>query len=389
MNRSEPHLSKPNHFFQQVERAVLDLRRGLPVVIRGADRQTCLAVPVEGVTPEDFAMMRTRASGMPHLVLNQHRLAHLGLDHPLGAALTLTEGDTLEAVVRWAADPLAVWPAGRQAADPTAGEQAALALVHRALLVPAALCMVPADAFLPQVEARVAQAQWLAVPEEDVSLHCAAAPLVQRVSEAQVPLADAPQSRFVIFREFGVMREHVAILIGDPAQWMQPVPVRAHSSCLTGDLFGSLRCDCGSQLRRSVAAIHARGGGILLYLSQEGRATGLANKMRAYQTQDEGLDTVDADRALGFDADERDYTVAREMLAQLGVTSIDLLTNNPAKLAGLDHLPIHVAHCSRLFGQVTNENRRYLTAKAVRTGHWLQDLLAQSATSEADASTPK
>ena len=167
----------------------------------------------------------------------------------------------------------------------------------------------------------------------------------------------------------------VAIVIGDPGAWPADVPVRLHSSCLTGDLFGSLRCDCGEQLRRGVAAIHAQGGGVLLYLSQEGRGIGLANKLRAYGLQDEGLDTIDADQVIGFSKDERDFRIAHEMLDELGIARILLLTNNPSKVAALQKAGIHVVGRRAIYGEVTAQNQRYLKTKASRHGHWLNDLL--------------
>ena len=137
---------------------------------------------------------------------------------------------------------------------------------------------------------------------------------VTQVSEGMVPLAEAEYARFVFFREAHGLLGHVAVLVGQQEEWPDPVPVRIHSACLTGDLFGSLRCDCGEQLRGSLRHIAKSGGGVLLYMSQEGRDIGLANKLRAYTLQEHGLDTVDADGVLGFGADEREYVAAVEML---------------------------------------------------------------------------
>lgn len=372
---------RTTNFIQRVERAVFDLCRGLPVVVRDGE-DVFLAASVEGISAELYAELYGLSGNAVRLTLNAHRLAHLGValaDGAPAASLLLVASDTRDEVVRWAADPSARWPRERRAEAATRVARASLALVHRGALIPAALVARVNACGQTVVESRVASGEWLAVNVAEALSHCTAAPTLQRISEASVPLAATPHSRFVVFRERDVAREHVAILIGEPGKWPAPVPVRAHSSCLTGDLFGSLRCDCGSQLRRSVETIQARGGGVLLYLSQEGRNIGLANKMRAYQLQDDGFDTVDADHALGFDGDERHYAVAREMLSELGVTNIDLLTNNPVKLAGMDRPPIHVANRSAIFGELTDQNRRYLRTKAVRGGHWLDELLAEPA----------
>jgi GTP cyclohydrolase II len=154
------------------------------------------------------------------------------------------------------------------------------------------------------------------------------------------------------------------------------VPVRLHSACLTGDVFGSRRCDCGDQLRLAVKHMGANGGGVVLYLAQEGRGLGLVNKMRAYRLQDAGLDTIDANTTLGFDDDERDYAIAARMLEMLGITSVNLMTNNPAKLEGLSREGIEVASRMPLHAPINADNRRYLAAKASRAGHQLDHLLA-------------
>jgi GTP cyclohydrolase II len=192
-------------------------------------------------------------------------------------------------------------------------------------------------------------------------------------SEAQVPLHGGQAARFVVFRDV-VGGTATAVIVGAP-DFLRPVPVRMHSACLTGDVFGSRRCDCGDQLRLALARLDEAGGGIILYLRQEGRGLGLANKMRAYQLQDEGLDTLDANATLGFDDDERDYGIAVRMLELLGCKRVLLLTNNPAKLDGLVRAGIEVSGRIPLQGAINSDNRRYLTAKATRAGHKLDDLV--------------
>jgi GTP cyclohydrolase II len=183
-----------------------------------------------------------------------------------------------------------------------------------------------------------------------------------------VPLEGAENTRVFAFRPDDGATEHLAILIGEPPR-DQPVLTRIHSECFTGDLLGSLRCDCGDQLRGAIAEIGRQGHGLLLYLAQEGRGIGLVNKLRAYRLQDSGADTVDANRQLGFDADERIYLPAVEMLRQLGFREVRLMTNNPAKVDGLVRCGIAVTERVPHVFPSNEHNDRYLEAKAGRLGH--------------------
>ena len=186
-------------------------------------------------------------------------------------------------------------------------------------------------------------------------------------SDALIPLAAGTVARFVVFRDaLGI--DQIAIVVGKP-NFANPVPVRLHSACLTGDVFGSRRCDCGDQLQLALTRLEHLGGGVILYLAQEGRGIGLANKMRAYRLQDSGLDTRDANTTLGFEDDERNYGVAALMLRTLNCTRILLLTNNPAKLDGLKKSGIEIVARVPLEAPINPHNRRYLTTKAVRSGH--------------------
>lgn len=195
---------------------------------------------------------------------------------------------------------------------------------------------------------------------------------LRRVSEARVPLAAAEDSRISVFRDEYTLAEHIAVVVGNP-QADAPVPVRLHSACLTGDLLGSLRCDCGEQLQTAVARIAELGGGVLLYLDQEGRGIGLPNKLRAYSLQDEGLDTLDADQHLGFLADERTYRAAAILLRDLGIDHVKLLTNNPQKIQALQDNGITVTGRLPLIAATTEHNERYLRAKRERAGHLAEE----------------
>ncbi|MES1951451.1 GTP cyclohydrolase II [Salinisphaera sp. S4-8] len=369
---------------RQVERSIFDLRRGLPVLIRHSAPQAddshsaTLVAPLEGMTDDILQRLAEHAGNPCALIVTRHRLEVMGLDSDAEvAALPITDSQSATQLIEWACARHPQSPptaASLQNAD--VGDAAGLTLMRRGLLIPAAITAPVAADRLAAIEARVTDGSLLATDTDAVAGYDNEAPrFLKRISAADVPLDDAPRSRFVLFREADGMREHLAIVIGDPQKWADAVPVRLHSACLTGDLFGSLRCDCGEQLRSSVAKIDEHGGGVLLYLAQEGRGIGLANKLRAYSLQDEGLDTVDADHVLGFGDDERRYNVALEMLAQLEIHRIELLTNNPSKIAAMSRGGVTVVQRSGVYGRVTHQNRRYLTAKATRAGHWLDQVL--------------
>ena len=257
--------------------------------------------------------------------------------------------------------------------------RAALLLMRRGQLIPSALIFAVAPTRRDAVLRLCAEGEWLMAPVEAAIGLCESGPgKISRVSEARVPLSGLGDARLIVFREENGNREHVAVLLGERGDWAADVPVRVHSACLTGDLFGSQRCDCGAQLRNSLRTIRELGGGLVLYLAQEGRGIGLANKLRAYCLQDDGLDTIDADQVIGFGKDERDYRAAHEMLAALGISRIELLTNNPEKVRALREAGIDVARRRVLFGQLTDQNRNYLRTKANRHGHLLDELLAQA-----------
>jgi GTP cyclohydrolase II len=188
-------------------------------------------------------------------------------------------------------------------------------------------------------------------------------------SRAALPTRFAEKAEIIAFRSDEDSAEHVALLIGAPNGG--PPLVRLHSECLTGDVLGSLKCDCGPQLDGALAAIAQSGWGILLYLRQEGRGIGLVNKLRAYALQDQGFDTVDANLRLGFADDERDFSVAAAMLERLAQTEVRLLTNNPRKAAGLEAAGIRVVEHVPLRIAAGEHNKAYLRTKKDRSGHLL------------------
>lgn len=360
-----------------IERAIFDIRRGLPVVLHTGD-QRLLVQALEGCASVDN--LAELSGSRPALVLTRHRLDAMGVALTADAAcLPLTkhfsEADLHRLAISRENTPLpptlldGLQPAG-------VGERGAVALMRRALLVPAALCAEISEPAAVRIAQQLASGELLEVNAQDAEKCLAGSPgMLKRVSEARIPLESAAESRFVLFREPDGLREHVAVVIGPLDSLPGAVPLRMHSACLTGDLFGSLRCDCGEQLRNAVADIQAMGGGVLLYLAQEGRGIGLANKLRAYTLQDDGLDTVDADQMLGFGDDERQYAVAVDMLNALNINKVQLLTNNPLKMAALREGGIEVVSRQALYGSVTDHNHRYLSAKANRAGHFLDDVL--------------
>ena len=223
----------------------------------------------------------------------------------------------------------------------------------------------------PDGVARARRAGAVVVQAADVVALQIAGVRLERVGEAPMPLEGAPEGRVVAFRSPETGAQQLAVVIGQPERsavsGSAPL-VRLHSECFTGDVLGSLRCDCGPQLRDAMRRMTAEGAGVVLYLAQEGRGIGLLNKLRSYALQDRGLDTLDANTALGFAADERDFAIAAAMLQALGVTRIRLLTNNPAKLAALAANGIEVERASLLVA-TNGVNDAYMATKAVRFGH--------------------
>ncbi len=354
--------------------AITALRRGEPVLIRH-DQISVLAIAAELVTEENLLRLREISRAPARIVLTRRRAVALGLAprEELSGALTISVSPEMPAaVIRNLANPaasLGAEPPGFGPAPVLAkgGALAAVALAKLAALLPAALVLRigQAEAALFARRGDLATIEATAVFSRD-----AEAAGLERVAEARVPLAEAENARLIAFRPRDGGGEHLAILIGapDPAA---PVLVRLHSECFTGDLLASLRCDCGDQLRGAIAAIARAGDGVLLYLAQEGRGIGLVNKLRAYQLQDSGFDTLDANEQLGFDADERVYLPAAEMLRQLGFGTVRLLTNNPDKVAALERYGIRVAERVPHIFPSNGHNERYLRTKATRSGHFL------------------
>jgi GTP cyclohydrolase II len=206
--------------------------------------------------------------------------------------------------------------------------------------------------------------------EETVRRNAGAAIQLARVSGARVPTRFAEAGRVHVFRPADGAEEHYAVEIGAPAR-SAPVLARLHSACFTGDVIGSLKCDCGPQLAAAMEQIAAEGHGVLLYMNQEGRGIGLANKMRAYGLQDAGFDTVEANHRLGFEDDERDFRLGAAILREMGFAAVRLMTNNPAKVAMMAASGLEVVERVPLHVGETDHNRAYLATKASKSGHLL------------------
>lgn len=353
------------------ERAIAEFRRGRPVVLHGANGISGLALSAELAAPDWLARLQSLGDGRTVLALTRTRALALkvrpsGHDVvllPLASWLTAATINGLADATTDLSEPLR-GPFDRELRAPTEPELAALYLAKAARLLPAAI-VAPLDA--PDQVAAADDLLSLPVGAIEDYENTAALQL-RRVAAAPVPLADAENSQIVAFRPRDGGIEHLAIVIGDPDR-SRPVLTRLHSECFTGDLLASLKCDCGEQLRGAISVMQAAGAGVLLYLAQEGRGIGLINKLRAYRLQAEGFDTVDANLRLGFDADERVFRPAAEMLRQLGVSSVRLLTNNPDKVAGLEACGITVAERVEHAFPSNDHNEFYLATKRSRSGH--------------------
>ncbi len=371
----EKQLANARRVQSGIERALGDLRRGVGIVLRdtGPAGQAVLVVAAE--VAEGAEAVIARVGTAPACVIPQARATALQLpyvDSPTVAVSCGAGGDLRfdAALVGGIAGAEAVVPhlKGRSAVAADALQSAAVELVKLARLLPAAIVVrISGDAqdFADSEGLLVVGADWIDAYRSRLDDGA-----MSLVSHAPVPLEGAENAEIHAFRPRDGGKEHLAIVIGEPAP-DGPVLVRIHSECFTGDLLGSLRCDCGEQLRGAIQAIADNGSGMLLYLAQEGRGIGLVNKLRAYRLQDEGFDTIDANERLGFEADERAYRPAAAMLHALGVTRVRLLTNNPAKVEGLAACGIEVVERVPHAFPANGHNDRYLSTKAARAGHLL------------------
>jgi len=351
---------------RSVARAIDALRRGWAVRVV-ADGESLALLAVESADGPSLAAFDPEARA--DLLISAARAQTLHLANQREAAEP--EAPVMVQRERWidAAGAMALADPVQDLATPLKGPYRALPL-HAPQAARAALRLARQAGILPAffvapVDAADCEAS---VAAEAINAHDGGA-LLQIATRARLPVSVAEKSEIVAFRTPGDPREHIALIIGE-RDGSVPV-VRLHSECLTGDVLGSLKCDCGPQLHAAMHRIADASWGVLLYLRQEGRGIGLINKLRAYALQDQGFDTVDANVRLGFSIDARDFSVAAQMLRLLSIPQVKLLTNNPAKVAGLEAEGIGVAERLPLAIAPNPHNERYLDTKRDRTGHQL------------------
>lgn len=347
-----------------VDRAISELRRGGLIKINANDGSSALILAAEMASEETLNNLKQMSHTMPFVVITGQRAAVLGLTQDKSQVAIIISPNPLNTVyISNLIDPLNDLSLNSQSTLYT--EQTpnwangAITLIKLTRLLPAFIA-------IPTLENH---ADLFHVNIADVfSYQETVAYKLKRVAEARVPLINAKNTRVIAFRPSDGGIEHLAIIIGNLDQ-NQSILTRLHSKCFTGDLLGSLRCDCNDQLRGAIAQLSKNGNGILLYLAQEGRSIGLINKIRAYQLQDNGFDTLDANKQLGFDEDERIYLPAVEILHLLNITRIRLLTNNPRKVEELSRHGIEITERVSITFPSNNYNSTYLRTKETRSGH--------------------
>jgi 3,4-dihydroxy 2-butanone 4-phosphate synthase/GTP cyclohydrolase II len=406
--------STADRVFADVEEAIEDIRQGkFVVVVDAADRENegDLTIAAQFATPEAVNFMATHARGMICLCLTPERVDELGLrmmtdnnETPFETAFTITiearEGVStgISAPDRSRTIQVAIDPSKSRADIVESGHvqplrarpggvleragqtEAAVDLARLAGLNPAGVvCEIMRDdgtmARVPDLVAYCARHGLKLITVQDlIEYRRRHEQLVESTVTTRLPTAYGDFTA-IAFRERLSGKTHLALVRGE-VQGAENVLVRVHSECLTGDVFHSLRCDCGEQLELALERIASEERGVLLYMAQEGRGIGLLNKLKAYELQEEGLDTVEANLRLGFPADARDYGIGNQILAELGLTTIRLLTNNPKKIVGIEGFGLKVVDQVPIEIPPNAENRRYLEAKRAKLGHRLhhQDL---------------
>jgi len=357
-----------------VDRAAYELRRGRLVFIGDETGQSVLAVSAEAATAQSIERLSVLAGVEPDLAITHNRAKTLKVRLYTEDIVVVPFPTRLTAeLARSIADPTSdlshplrgPFKAKRDPVSTASIGAVQLAKIAR-LLPSVVLATVPKSKLNKFNDTTIAKVR----AEDILSYELGTAGQLRQVTAARVPLEDAENTRILAFRSPEGGREHLAIVIGQPAMDV-PVLTRLHSECFTGDLVGSLKCDCGQQLRGAISQIGKEGAGILLYLRQEGRGIGLINKLRAYALQDQGYDTVEANERLGFESDERVFLPAVRILQQLGYSKVRLMTNNPDKVAGLEQHGIEVIERVQHAFPSNDHNEFYLSVKKDKSGHLL------------------
>ena len=343
-----------------IARGLAEFRSGRPVVFRA--KRSIVAMPIDGCDASHLnSFCRFSQTTPPSLGITGQRARAIGIkttDMALSVDLKsrLTIGKALSIMMH---------PSTGESLETRPAEPAVVAAIELAKLsnrLPSVITL--------RLERTVRPKGLIQVEASDVAKFAGhLAKSLKIAASSTIPLDGANAARLIVFRD-AVGGNQTAVILGQP-DFSRPVLVRLHSSCLTGDVFGSRRCDCGDQLKLALSRVRNRGG-VILYLKQEGRGLGLVNKIRAYNLQENGFDTFDANTLLGFEDDERDYQVAGRMLQLLGCTRVILLSNNPSKFAALSRVGIKVYGNVPIQAPVTESNFRYLTTLAKRAGHHLE-----------------
>ena len=393
-----------------VRTAIEEFRQGRPLIIvdnEGRENEGDVCVPADVVTPELINFMAVHARGLICVAMTGERLDQLALppmtarnNAPLGTAFTvsveaatgvttgISAGDrarTVEVLVDPNAGPEDLTQPGhmfplrardggvlvRAGQTEASVDLAKLAGRHPAAVICEIMCEDGTMARMPDLIEFAQQHELRIVTVDDlIAFRLAEDTLIERVADA--PLA-TPHGDFraVAYRTIIDAKEHMAFVMGDVAT-KEPVLVRVHDQCVTGDVFGSLRCDCGEQLEEAIRRVTEEGRGVIVYMDQEGRGIGLHNKIRAYRLQDDGLDTVEANEALGLPADRRDYGIGMQILVDLGVKRLRLMTNNPIKRSGLEGFGLEIVERVPIEVPPNVHNAGYLKTKREKMGHFLE-----------------
>ena len=370
------HDTRAKNAHMKSERASAELRRGGCIMLRLNNGEAALFCGAEFVDGDDILSLSKLAGSGPLLVLTSNRIKSLGrslrknwpvatialasrhFDDVFGLAFGQASLDNELSIVAEQTGSLA--------------DHAARLLRNAKLLPAALLSRLPFRDFAAQDRFALEHNLLILEARDFDSYQPRADTLMRIAARAKVPLAVAENAEVVMFRADIGSEDHFAVLIGSGAKGKTPL-VRLHSQCITGDVLGSLKCDCGEQLQAAMGLMAEKGGGVLIYLAQEGRNIGLLNKMRAYALQEKGLDTVDANHALGFNADERVFLPAARILDALGINELRLITNNPDKISQLEQCGIMVKSRVPLTLVSNPHNRDYLTTKKNRTGHLIDE----------------